>query len=407
MSLSIQVGNNRIEMNAKRSKTFADQSRTSVSRSETIYFRGAQRRINQGAQRSQGNVRIEMMKEFNRKDTTLHRGPYISLNYGTNIQFDPIRNLPDLKSKTSACSKKTRKGPRGGVATPFPVKLHQLLESKEHSEIISWQPHGRCFILRKPKDFLETVMPRYFRQSKITSFQRQLNLYGFHRLTSGPDKGGYYHERFLRGKPAHCEGMLRVRIKGKGSKSPGNPEAEPNFYNMRSIDYFAPLITKDKQFKGPRLHYRQDCTSPGNGYKNNKDTKLYQESSRKVEKMLSPICVSSMSCFESVPLLPLSASCSLPEIDSKTVRAINMMPRYKLGSPPETTSSDVVDPPDSLTFEGKEFHYINSGSFNINEECDLLCPDNKYPNAPPTLNRNSTRQDNVSAGFDSLLGFEW
>ena len=36
--------------------------------------------------------------------------------------------------------------------------------------------------------------------SKYASFQRQLNLYGFRRINEGPDSGGYWHRRFLRGR---------------------------------------------------------------------------------------------------------------------------------------------------------------------------------------------------------------
>eukprot|EP00554_Chaetoceros_debilis_P011459 CAMPEP_0194105586 /NCGR_PEP_ID=MMETSP0150-20130528/5770_1 /TAXON_ID=122233 /ORGANISM="Chaetoceros debilis, Strain MM31A-1" /LENGTH=431 /DNA_ID=CAMNT_0038793505 /DNA_START=294 /DNA_END=1589 /DNA_ORIENTATION=- len=133
--------------------------------------------------------------------------------------------------------KQPRKGPRGGVTTPFPVKLHMLLEQNLHENVnvISWQPHGRCFLLRSPKDFLNSVMPRHFKQTKLTSFQRQLNLYGFNRLTSGPDKGGYYHELFLRGKRQLCSRMIRMRIKGTRTKAASNPESEPNFYIMPPV----------------------------------------------------------------------------------------------------------------------------------------------------------------------------
>jgi len=84
----------------------------------------------------------------------------------------------------------------GGVSTPFPEKLMEMLsrESRMNSSIVSWLPHGRAFIVRKPKEFSQKIMHRYFRQTKITSFQRQLNLYGFRRLTQGPDTGAYYHE---------------------------------------------------------------------------------------------------------------------------------------------------------------------------------------------------------------------
>ena len=83
--------------------------------------------------------------------------------------------------------KKKRSGPRGGVYDPFPMKVHRMLnQSKEdgNESIVSWLPHGRAFKIHKPKAFADIVMPRFFNQSKYTSFQRQLNLYGkFKRLT--------------------------------------------------------------------------------------------------------------------------------------------------------------------------------------------------------------------------------
>ena len=70
------------------------------------------------------------------------------------------------------------------------------------------------------KSVLLTVVinKRFFRQTKLTSFQRQLNLYGFSRLTRGRDSGGYYHELFLRGKTYLTRSMSRTKIKGKDKK---------------------------------------------------------------------------------------------------------------------------------------------------------------------------------------------
>ncbi|KAL7464016.1 hypothetical protein ACHAXS_004361 [Conticribra weissflogii] len=127
---------------------------------------------------------------------------------------------------------------KGGVITPFPVKLHEMLDRIEAdglAHVVSWQPHGRCFVVHKPKEFVNHVMPKYFKQTKMASFQRQLNLYGFNRLTSGLDKGGYYHELFLRGKVSLAYDIQRMRVKGTGVRLPTNPDNEPNFYALPPV----------------------------------------------------------------------------------------------------------------------------------------------------------------------------
>lgn len=82
--------------------------------------------------------------------------------------------------------KKERSGPRGGVYDPFPMKVHRMLDQSMvdgNESIVSWLPHGRAFKIHKPKAFADIIMPRFFNQSKYTSFQRQLNLYGKSNLT--------------------------------------------------------------------------------------------------------------------------------------------------------------------------------------------------------------------------------
>mmetsp|Transcript_1546 Transcript_1546/g.3434 ORF Transcript_1546/g.3434 Transcript_1546/m.3434 type:complete len:363 (+) Transcript_1546:55-1143(+) len=153
---------------------------------------------------------------------------------------------------------------KGGVSIPFPVKLHSVLDQVEAdglAHIVSWQPHGRCFVIHKPKEFVDHVMPKYFRQTKLTSFQRQLNLYGFSRLTRGPDATGYYHELFLRGKVFLCKQMTRTKVKGTKFKAASSPEEEPDFYTMPPL---IPSVTSDEdmsheseQHSYDRSHYEQ------------------------------------------------------------------------------------------------------------------------------------------------------
>lgn len=131
----------------------------------------------------------------------------------------------------------------------FPTKLHAILDQVEEdglSHVISWQPHGRCFVIHKPKDFTDHVMPKYFRQTKITSFQRQLNLYGFSRLTIGKDNGGYYHELFLKGKVFLANKMSRTKIKGTKYKAAGSPDQEPDFYSMEPVTFAVTPPTSDE-----------------------------------------------------------------------------------------------------------------------------------------------------------------
>jgi len=134
---------------------------------------------------------------------------------------------------------------RGGVSVPFPQKLHIMLDkamAEGYGDIVSWQPHGRCFVVYKSKEFQDIVLPKYFKLSKLSSFQRQLNLYGFQRLTFGRDRGGYYHERFLRHKKFLAHGIRRVQVKGTGVRARSNPDQEPNFWTMTWCDPV--IITK-------------------------------------------------------------------------------------------------------------------------------------------------------------------
>eukprot|EP00804_Cyclotella_cryptica_P019519 CCRYP_006667-RA/>CCRYP_006667-RA protein AED:0.06 eAED:0.06 QI:474/1/1/1/1/1/2/1893/812 len=163
--------------------------------------------------------------------------PILPLSHGAAATVATTANndesSPSHPSTSTIVRKKT-----GGVSQPFPEKLMSMLdnETRHRPEVVSWLPHGRAFLVRKPKVFTSEIMPEYFRQSKLTSFQRQLNLYGFRRITQGADGGAYYHELFLRGRPNLCARMVRQKVKGTGHKQPTDIASEPNFYAMPSVE---------------------------------------------------------------------------------------------------------------------------------------------------------------------------
>ena len=113
---------------------------------------------------------------------------------------------------------------RGGVIEPFPEKLHRLLievEACGRADVISFVANGRAFAIHKADVFFKEIVPLYFRQSRLSSFKRQLNLYGFELINTGPARGGYYHEMFVKERPELCRRMRRVAVKVNPKKKKG------------------------------------------------------------------------------------------------------------------------------------------------------------------------------------------
>jgi hypothetical protein len=54
------------------------------------------------------------------------------------------------------------------------------------SDVVGFFSHGRAFAIHKPRKFQAEIMPRFFRQTRLTSFQRQLNLCKLNLLVEFP-----------------------------------------------------------------------------------------------------------------------------------------------------------------------------------------------------------------------------
>lgn len=125
---------------------------------------------------------------------------------------------PSLSSSAfaSASSDALKVSGKRGVIEPFPEKLHRLLrecEATGNDDIISFTADGKAFQIHKPDRFFSIIVPRYFKQSKLSSFKRQLNLYRFELITIGPSRGGYAHPNFQKYKPELCRQIRRRDIK--------------------------------------------------------------------------------------------------------------------------------------------------------------------------------------------------
>jgi hypothetical protein len=180
---------------------------------------------------------------------------------------------------------------KGGVACPFPWKLHQMLDTVEREglqSIVSWQPHGKSFLVHRPADFTSLILPRYvrtygrtvldffacffipsnsrrfscifcfsfFTQTKYASFQRQLNMYGFHRFSHGKDKGAYFHSCMVRGQPQLVRGMVRCKIKGTKVRRALSAHAEPNFYAPSLSSFYSTNSVTPPPAPPPHNHHQ-------------------------------------------------------------------------------------------------------------------------------------------------------
>jgi len=158
------------------------------------------------------------------------------LNYSDVQKTNSYSSSNERTSETSAIANSHQKSShhsKNAYEGSFPSKLYHMLEYIEIeglSHIASWQPHERAFIIHEPDTFINTIARKYFKQSKFTSFQRQLNLYGFTRIKTGPDKEAYYHPNFLRAERHLMKNIIRTPVKGTRHKRfESCTKSEPNF----------------------------------------------------------------------------------------------------------------------------------------------------------------------------------
>ena len=109
-----------------------------------------------------------------------------------------------------------------------------ILSNPDFEDIISWLPHGRSWRILQQKAFEERVIPLYFRHGRYSSFARQVNGWGFRRVTHGSDYNSYYHELFLRGLPHLCDKMRRLTSKDvqQQKKATAEEDSTPDFYTI-------------------------------------------------------------------------------------------------------------------------------------------------------------------------------
>ncbi|KAH7889123.1 winged helix DNA-binding domain-containing protein [Phlebopus sp. FC_14] len=70
------------------------------------------------------------------------------------------------------------------ATSDFVKKLYKMLEDQSFAQVVSWGPHGDCFVVKDMNEFTKSILPRMFKHSNFASFVRQLNKYDFHKASS-------------------------------------------------------------------------------------------------------------------------------------------------------------------------------------------------------------------------------
>jgi hypothetical protein len=93
------------------------------------------------------------------------------------------RAMPAFTTNALGIISYPRTGKRG-VPQQFPRRLYEMLQSEsellksssDYEDIIAWSDSGKAFRILNVSAFSSNILPKYFRTSKFSSFQRNLNL---------------------------------------------------------------------------------------------------------------------------------------------------------------------------------------------------------------------------------------
>nr|XP_029720461.1 heat shock factor protein-like isoform X5 [Aedes albopictus]XP_029720475.1 heat shock factor protein-like isoform X5 [Aedes albopictus] len=140
-----------------------------------------------------------------------------------------------------------------GAGVPaFLAKLWRLVEDPETNDLISWSSDGRSFIIQNQAQFAKELLPLNYKHNNMASFIRQLNMYGFHKITS-IDNGGlrfdkdemeFTHPCFQKDHP-----YLLEHIKRKIATSKQQQQQQDDKGGLK-VEAMNRVLTEMKQMRG-------------------------------------------------------------------------------------------------------------------------------------------------------------
>ncbi|EIW73978.1 hypothetical protein CONPUDRAFT_68066 [Coniophora puteana RWD-64-598 SS2] len=101
--------------------------------------------------------------------------------------------------------------PARQVVPAFLQKLYEMVNDPSDQDLIRWSDSGDTFFVLDQERFASEVLGRWFKHKNFSSFVRQLNMYGFHKIPhlqqgvlrsdQEADFWNFEHPNFIRGQP--------------------------------------------------------------------------------------------------------------------------------------------------------------------------------------------------------------
>ncbi|BFZ55578.1 Heat shock transcription factor [Savitreella phatthalungensis] len=91
-------------------------------------------------------------------------------------------NMPGV-GPGAATSAGTSGNTQHGKSVPaFLLKLFNMVNDHATDDLIRWNEAGDSFLVSRHEEFAKELLPRYYKHNNFSSFVRQLNMYGFHKI---------------------------------------------------------------------------------------------------------------------------------------------------------------------------------------------------------------------------------